>query len=144
MSGEITGMKMNPTCKPHITSTLTEEVWKQRIKEGGWFVKQHPASSDADYMGVTFLADNDTETVGRLIGFTGSGDSFKVSVETQGVRGYAQGSGSGALATGDYGQYCKATGGKLEIDSGATAGNIKVVGGNKKDLMVAWSWPTQK
>ena len=133
--------KMNPSCIPKISTGVTEAVWKRRIAEGGWFVQLDPDTTTADEMGVAFMADDAAVTVGRLIGYTGTGKKFRVTVENCGIRGYAQGGASGAFASGDYGDRMKASGGKLIVDGTLTAGNIFLVGGTKAEPAVAWQWP---
>lgn len=133
--------KMNPSCIPFTDTTNTEAIWKTRIAEGGWFVKIHQATCTVDELGVTFLADNDAVTVGRLIGYTGTGTKFRVTVENCSVRGYAQGNATGALAEADYGDRMKGEDGKLIVDDALTTGNIFLVGGTKAEPAVAWQWP---
>ena len=133
--------KMNPSCIPFTDTTNTEAVWKERIAEGGWFVKIHQATCTPDELGVTFLADADVTTVGRLIGYTGTGTKFRVTVENCGIRGYAQGGATGAFADADYGDRMLAnSAGKLVVGTGTT-GNIFLVGGTKPEPAVAWQWP---
>ena len=144
MAGEI---RMNPTCKPKVDSTNTEAVWKERIAEGGWFVAVDPATSTADEVGVDFLANNATIGMGRLIGYTGTGDKFRVTVETCRARGYAVGSPTPATFTPatHFNQYMKAdASGKLVVDTAATVGNIILVGGTPTEPAVAWAWPPSK
>ena len=135
--------KMNPSCIPN-TSSVTEATWKKRIAEGGWFVKIDGSITTATETGVTFLADDDLESMGRLIGWTGSVSrgTFRVTVENCGVRGYAQGGASGSFAEADYGRRMKGKNGKLIVDDGtATKGNMFLVGGTKAEPAVAWQWP---
>ena len=141
MAGEL---KMNPTCKPKVDTTNTEAVWKQRVAEGGWFLKFDEGTTTADEMGVDFLAANDKWTIGRLIGYTGTGDKFRVTVETCRVYGYAGGTSgqTGAYASTDWGDRMKAgSDGKLQVDNAQTDGNIFLVGGTKDEPAVAWQWP---
>ena len=141
--GEITGAQgSNITCIPKIDSTVTEAVWRQRIKDGGFFVKHDPATTTADYLGVTGGVANDATFVGRVIGSTGSGDKFRVTVETEGVRGHAQSAvTTGAFSSSEWGKRMKSdANGKLGVDTSLTAGNVFVVGGTKARPMVAWRW----
>ena len=140
MSGEITGAKdSNLTCIPKTDSTVTEAVWRQRIKDGGWFVQFDEGTTTADEIGVTGLAADAVIALGRVIGATGSGDKFRITVETEGVRGYAQGGATGAFASTDYGDRMKAdSDGKLVVDNAATSGNMFLVGGTKDEPAVAW------
>ena len=140
MAGEV---KQGPlTCNPKVDTTLTEAVWTQRAKEGGWFLQVDEGSTDADYLGVTFMANNAKNTVGRLVSVSGTGDTFKVGVEPAGQRGYAQGGDTGSFASTDWGDRMKAnTNGKLVVDNSATDGNIHLVGGDKADPVVAWVFP---
>ena len=147
MSGAYTRNKTNPNCKPKITNTKNQQWWEQKAAERKWFVKQDGATSTADEIGVDILTTDDTIAMGRVIGTTGDGDDFRVSVECVGIRGKAAGAetDSAALAAGDYGDFCKANAnGELVIDDAVTTGNIIVVGGNKTDLMVAWQFPYNK
>lgn len=133
--------KMNPNCIPN-TSSVTEATWKKRINEGGWFVKQDGSITTPEEIGVTFLADDDLEAMGRLIGWTGTKEKFRVTVENCAIRGYAQGGASGAFDAADYGRRMKGKNGKLIVDDGtATSGNIYLVGGTKAEPAVAWQWP---
>lgn len=140
MAGEY---RMGPfTAKAKVDSTVTEATWKERAKEGGWFVAIDGATCTADELGVDFLANNAAESVGRLITASGTGDKFRVTVAPCGTRGIAQGGATGAFAAGDYGKFMKAnTTGKLIVDTSLTAGNIVVVGGDKAKPAVAWQWP---
>lgn len=140
MSGEVTGSKQtNITCIPKTTNTVTEATWKERVADGGWFVKFDAATSTADEYGCTFLANNDATCLGRLIGYTGSGDKFRVSIETEGLRGLAQGGDEGAFATADITDRLKAnSNGKLVSDDSLTVGNMFVVGGTKEQPAVFW------
>lgn len=133
--------KMNPSCIPKISTGVTEAVWKKRVAEGGWFVKVDDATCTSDEIGVAFLEDDDVVVMGRLIGYTGTGTKFRVTVENCGVRGYAQGDASGAFLSTDYGDRMKAKNGKLIVDNDQTAGNVILVGGTKAEPAVAWQWP---
>lgn len=147
MSGAYTRKKTNPNCIPKITATKTQAWWEQKAAERKWFVKQDGATSTKDEIGVDILTTDDTIAMGRVIGTTGDGDDFRISVETVGIRGKAAGAdGSNtALANGDYGDFCKSdANGKLIPDDTVTSGNIIVVGGNKTDLYVAWQFPYNK
>lgn len=144
MAGEITGSGVTITCKPKL-STNNQAVWESRIKDGTWFVVLDGATTTADEVGVAFGATNAAEFVGRLVGSTGDGSSFRVSIETQGKIGYAEGGDTGAFASTDFGKFMKLNGsGKLIVDTALTAGNVIVVGGDKADPMVAWAWPVNK
>ena len=132
-----------PDCKPKIDSTNTEAVWKERIDEGGWFVQLDPATTTADEMGIDFMANNAAFTLGRAIGYTGTGDSFRVTVEPCRARGYAVGGATGAFtAATHFGKYMKAnTDGKLVVDTTLTAGNIVLLGGDQAEPLVTWQYP---
>lgn len=132
--------KTNPSCIPN-TSSVTEATWKKRIAEGGWCVKIDGSITTAEEIGVTFLADDDVTIMGRLIGWTGTKEKFRVTVEPCAIRGYVQGGASGAFAADDYGHRMKAKSGKLIVDDSATAGNVYLVGGTKAEPAVAWQWP---
>ena len=141
MAGEV---RTNISCKPKVDATNTEAVWKQRIDEGGWFVDIDPATTTADVIGVDFLAQNAAVAMGRLIGYTGTGDDFVVTVEPRRSYGYAVGGNVPTAFTPatHFGKYMKADdSGKLNVDTALTAGNIVLVGGTPTDPAVAWSWP---
>lgn len=140
MAGEITGAKhSNLTCKPKIDTTDTEAVWRERIVDGGYPVKFDAATTTADEIGVTFLAQNDAVALGRLIGSTGSGTDFRVTVETEGAYGYFQGGGTAAFTTAELGKRAKADANhKLVVDTSLTAGNLFVVGGDKAEPAIKW------
>ena len=141
MSGEITGHFTNITCDPLVTGTNTVAVWKTRVNAGGYFVKVNAASTTPDEIGVAFLVGDDKYVMGRLVGYTGTGAKFKVTVETKGVYGTAEGGGTGAWAATDYGDRMKAdSDGKLIVDNSQTDGNVIVVGGTKPEPKVAWDW----
>ena len=136
-----------PSCKPkYVSGSITEDTWRERAKEGTWFVVLDGTETVSNNtITVAFGATNDAEFVGRLVGTTGSGTDFIVSVETEGKNGNAISGGTGALAATDIGKFCKLDGnGKLVVDTALTAGNVVVTGGTKADLLVAWSWPVVK
>ena len=129
--GEITGSATTITCDPYVTATVTEAVWKARIAEN-YMVKKRTAGFTANETQVTFLAADDKYCYGRLIGWTGTGEKFKVTVETRGLRGSTPGGGTGAWASTDYGDRMKADSNhKLIVDNSQTDGNMLVVGGTK-------------
>lgn len=143
MSAQYTGgMMRNPTCKPKVDATNTEAVWKERVNTGKYFVKHDEGTTTADEIGIDFMVADDKIAMGRAIGYTGTGDKFRVTVETVGVRGKTIGGASGAFASTDFFDQMKAdANGKLIVDNAQTGGNIILVGGTKDTPYVAWQWP---
>lgn len=138
MAMEHTGMCTRVTCKPD-TTTVTEETWRKRVKERGWFVKtkDDEIAAGQALLTVQFLADDDAKAYGRLEGCSGSGKDFVVGVETRAIDAFAQGTATGALVAGDIGKGLKgAADGKLKIASSGGFG--KVIAGDKKKLRIAW------
>ena len=104
-------------------------------------VKMRTASFSADEIGVTFLANNDKYCMGRLVGWTGTGTKFRVTVETKGLRGGTPGGGTGAWASTDYGDRMIANSDhKLIVANAQTDGNMLVIGGTKAEPTIAWDW----
>lgn len=147
MHGEITGGRtVLPSCKPKLDSTNTQAVWEQRAGEGNWFVILDGTETVGNgTIGVAFGAADAAEFVGRLIGTTGDGSDFRVSVETEGKNGNAIGGATGAFVATDIGKFMKLdSNGKLVVDTSLTAGNVVLMGGDKADPMVAWQFPVVK
>ena len=143
MSGEIVGARHNITCIPYINATRTEEVWKERANAGNRFVRIRGASTTKDELGVQFAAGG--IMVGRLVGWTGSGSKFRVTIETKAIRGIAKGSATGDFDATDFGQFCVSDAeGQLAIDTTKDDGNVMLVGGDKPNPIVAWTWPVGK
>ena len=145
MAGEITGGKgSNVTCIPKKAGTVTEETWRTRVKDGGYLVQFDAATTTADEVGVASMSNNGAVVYGRAIGYTGSGDDFRITVETEGAYGYIQGSATGAFAATDYGKRMKSNAnGKWAVDTSLTAGNVFLVGGDKANPAVAWRGQTE-
>ena len=133
MAGAIVNYGGVITCKAKTSTTNTEEVWRTRAATKGYMVVHDQATGDADYTGVDFIdAATDVTVVGLLIGTSGSGTHFKVSVRTAATRIPILGATTGALAAGDYFSRLKGnTNGKMEVDNTQTTGNVFVVGGTK-------------
>ena len=143
MAMEHVGMCTRITCKPEITATVTEQVWRDRVKARGWFLKRKASNLNSEGQGLLlmqFLADGNTKIFGRLEGCSGSGSNFVIAVETRGTDAFGQGGGTGALVAADYGKALEGDAdGKLEISATAGAfGSVTVVGGDKAKLRVAW------
>ena len=128
------------TASPHVTTTLTEAVWRTRVKEGGWFVKKRltgTPSAGRGHTQATFLVNNDAGIWGRLEGCSGTGSSFVISVRVRGVDGYAQGGGTGALSVADLGDGVQGNAdGKLKIVTASGFG--LVFGGDQANLRLSW------
>ena len=140
MAMEHTGMCTRVTCKPEVTTSVTEQMWRDRVKERGWFVKRKASdrsSADQGLLLMQFLADDNANAYGRLEGCSGSGNNFVIAVETRAADAFAQGGGTGALAATDYGKGVQGdSDAKLKIvDSG---GFGKILGGDKAKLRLAW------
>ena len=135
---EHTGSVTRISCKPVITDDETEAIWRERSGQGR-YVKVKAASTNAaghGLMEIEFLADDDTEALGRLENVQGEGSGFTASVETRGIDAFADGSETGALADADFGQTLKGAGdGQLKIAAG---GFGQVIGGTKALLRISF------
>ena len=134
------GAQTRPTVKPVVTTTATEAVWRQRAGKG-WFVKvqtTQTASRKGGLLPVEFLADDDAVAYGRLETVQGGGSTFTATLELCGTDGYALGTEDPAvdLTDAEIGQTVLGSAdGKLKI---AANGFGRVVGGDTKDLRLAW------
>ena len=120
---------------------LTEAQWREKANTGR-FVKIDAGQTNSQedgLMEVELLADDDTVAYGRLEDVQGQGDMFTATIVVLGANGHALGNADPGVAVTDaqVGQTLKGAGdGKLKIASG---GFGRVVGGNTKDLRIAWN-----
>lgn len=133
------------TVKPQVSTTVTEDTWRERANEGRWVkVVAGTGSRGTGPLLVAFLADGDLKPLGKLVSVSGGGSLFRAKVLIRMEDEHALGGAAtvGDLASTDIGKGLEGSGdGKVEIETTADTGFGQVVGGNKSDLRVYFDTP---
>ena len=138
---ELTGDAFFVTCKPEVTNTNTEAVWRSKAGTGR-FVNIDPTQANSANHGlltVQLVVDGEDSVYSRLESVQGSGDAFVCTVCILGADMYAAGSvtGGAAITDAQIGQTLLGGGdGKLKIGANGVG---RVIGGTVTDLRIAFN-----
>ena len=133
------------TAKLNITTSQTAAVWRERGKDGGYFVKLNTtlaniAAAADSVITVDLLADGDHDNVvGLLRSADGTDDALlgRILMLASDVR--VTGGGTGALAAADMTDGIQGDAdGKAEIAAAAADSFGTIIGGDKANLRMAF------